>query len=86
MKITESFAFPPAEDRHLTAWMLDNLQIRAIATGVSPLGEFERAVGAILRPPLDQERKPFWTPNPWRTPVASARERARLTARAVAGL
>ncbi len=86
MVMTANFAFPPAEDEQLTAWMLDNLQIRALATKASGLRAFERAVGAVLRPPLDQERTPFWMPNPWREPVASARERTRLAVRAAAGL
>jgi hypothetical protein len=82
MTMTANFAFAPGEDERLTAWMLANLQIRAFATRASPLGAVERAVGAVLWPPLDQERTPFWSPNPWRDPVASARERIRLAVRA----
>ncbi len=86
MTMTANFAFPPAEDELLTEWMLANLQIRAFATRASSLSAVERAVGAALRPPLDQERTPFWMPNPWREPVASARERVRLAVLAAAGL
>jgi hypothetical protein len=86
MTLTANFAFAPAEDERLTAWMIARLQIRALATKASPLSAVERAVGAALRPPLDQERKPFWMPNPWRVSVASARERIRLALRHANGL
>lgn len=48
------------------------------------LRHLELAVGAILRPPLDQDRPPMWQPNPWRAQVKAARERLRAQAETVA--
>ena len=86
MTMTANFAFTRDDDSRLSDWMLANLEIRAFEAVVPWLGDLERAVGAALRPPLDQELKPLWTPNPWRSSVASARERMRLALRTDLGL
>ena len=86
MTATANFAFTLDDDRRLSEWMFANLDIRTFATTVSPLAYLERAVGRALRPPLDQDPKPFWTPNPWRPFVASARKRIRAGLRLELGL
>jgi hypothetical protein len=86
MTATANFAFEAPDDERLTEWMLTNLEIRVFVTLWSPLKTFERRVGSVLRPPLDQEREPFWSPNPWREPVGRARERNRIALRAGLGL
>jgi hypothetical protein len=86
MTMTANFAFNDVEERRLTAWMLSNIEVRAYATRTVALGKLERDVGARLKPPLDQEREPFWAPNPWRVPVATAREGIRLELRRQLGI
>jgi hypothetical protein len=83
MTVTANFAFEPTDDRRLTEWMLANLGIRVFPTRWSPLKTLERRVGSLLRPPLDQEKDPLWSPNPWRSSVAGARERNQTRLRAV---
>lgn len=79
--MTSNYGLTPDDEARLTAWMIENLDVRAAATGSEPLPQLERVVGAVLRPPLDQERTPLWSPNPWRTQVAEARARLRTRAR-----
>jgi hypothetical protein len=79
---TANFAFEPQDDERLTEWMHTNLEIRVFVATWSPLEHLERLVGGVLRPPLDQEKVPFWSPNPWRPLVALARERNRIRLRA----
>jgi hypothetical protein len=69
------------DDQKLTAWMEKNLDVRAAVSEWSPLEELERAAGAILKPPLDQERRALWAPNPWRAHVADRRAVLRERAR-----
>jgi hypothetical protein len=84
--ITTNFDLTKEDDDRLTEWMQGNLVIRAAISPWNPLGQLERAVGAVLRPPLDQERSPMWEPNPWREQVTDARRRLQSRARIVAGL
>lgn len=83
---TANFGLIADDENRLTDWMVANLFVRAGTSKWIPLETLERAVGALLRPPLDQERTPMWLPNPWRRQVSAARERLRLAARAVAGI
>ena len=83
--LTTNYALAPAADDRLTAWMAENLLLRAVASDWTPLRHLELAVGSILRPPLDQDRPPMWEPNPWRAQVKAARERLRTHAETVAG-
>jgi hypothetical protein len=82
MTMTANYAFTDEDDSKLTEWMVSHLAIRVFASSHASLGLLERAVGARLRPPLDQEQRPFWEPNPWRIPVAAARKRVRDQLRA----
>ena len=86
MTMTANFAFDHDDDVRLTQWMLSNLAIRAFPSSFTPLAALERRVGAAFRPPLDQERKAFWTPNPWRDQVHDARARLRTLLRIELGL
>jgi len=86
MTATANFAFVAADEVRLTEWMVASIEIRAYATPSASLATLERAVGGQLRPPLDQEREPFWSPNPWREAVASAREHIRHALRSEAGI
>ena len=79
-----NFDLTEADDERLTRWMAENLDVCGSASRFSPLGDVERAVGAILHPPLDQERSPMWGPNPWREQVKEARLRLRDRAQAAA--
>jgi hypothetical protein len=79
--LTANFDLVAEADEHLSAWMVRSLVVRAAPTSWVPLKDLERAVGAVLCPPLDQERVPMWSPNPWRDQVAAARERLRGRAR-----
>jgi hypothetical protein len=86
MTMTANYALLAAEDEQLSTWMRENLVVRAVASTWASLTQLERATGAILKPSLDQERVPFWGPNPWRADVAAARERKRNEARRRIGL
>lgn len=77
MVATANFAFAEDDEDRLTNWMLANIEIRAYVTRTDSLAKLERAVGAVLKPPLDQERHPFWMPNPWRQPIAASRKSVR---------
>jgi hypothetical protein len=79
--MTANYGLIQGDEMKLTRWMTKNLAVRAAATSAESLRELERQVGAALRPPLDQERPPLWSPNPWRTQVAEARARLRERAR-----
>ncbi len=79
--LTANYDLIPDDDDKLTAWMSSNLIIRGARSDWQPLRDLERAVGAIMRPPLDQEPRPMWEPNPWRSQVSDARERLRRRAR-----
>lgn len=80
--LVANFDLTPSDDERLTSWMAQHLTVFAVPSIFRPLKMVERAVGAELRPPLDQERSPMWSPNPWRAHVAERRqvlrERARL--------
>lgn len=82
--MTSNYGLLPDDETKLTTWMIENLEVRAAETGSEPLPQLERTVGVVLRPPLDQERTPLWSPNPWRVQVADARARLRVRAREVA--
>ena len=86
LQLTANFALGEEDDIWLSAWMAENLAIRGIGSAHRPLRDLERAVAAQLRPPLDQERVPLWSPNPWRAPVADARESTRRELRRELGL
>lgn len=86
LDLTSHYGLEGAEEGRLTEWMTENLVIRVAPSDWTPLEDLERAVGAVLCPPLDQAKKPLWGPNPWRQPVSCARERLRLRARRKAGL
>ena len=64
MTMTANYAFAGDDDPKLTEWMVRHLAIRVFPSSYSPLGVLERAVGARLRPPLDQEQRAFWEPIP----------------------
>ena len=82
--LVTNFDLTDADDERLSRWMSENLEVVAAASAFTPLSDLERAVGAILHPPLDQERSPMWEPNPWRDQVAAARRRLRDRARVAA--
>lgn len=86
MTATANFALSAADERRLTQWMLAHLEMRVYPISTAPLKDLEREVGGRLKPPLDQERVPFWEPNPWREPVARAREKIRTRLRHDLGL
>jgi hypothetical protein len=80
--LVTNFDLAERDDDHLTRWMVQHLEVCGVASTFSSLKKVERALGAELRPPLDQERPPMWRSNPWRDHVAdrrqALRERARL--------
>ena len=84
--MTANFDLTDDDEERLTEWMVSNLTVRAATSQWMPLKDLERAVGAMIRPPLDQERKPMWSPNPWRDDVAMRRRRLQSQARAALGL
>lgn len=84
--MTTNFGLTPDDDDRLTSWLRENLVVKAAPTRWAPLRELEHAVGAILQPTLDQERRPMWSPNPWREQVAACRKCLQARARAAAGL
>jgi hypothetical protein len=69
------------DDECLTKWMVRHLEVCGFASSFSPLKNLEQAVGAVLRPPLNQGRPPMWQPNPWRRVVANHRQVLRGRAR-----
>lgn len=73
--MTTNFDLSPQDDDTLTRWMAEHIVLRATPSHWRPLRDLELAVGAVLRPPLDQDRPPMWSPNPWRDQVATARRR-----------
>jgi hypothetical protein len=75
--LVTNFDLTEADDDRLTRWMSTNIELCAVASSFTPLRDLERTIGAMLRPPLDQERSPMWQPNPWRAQVAAARRRLR---------
>lgn len=75
----------PEDEKTLTEWMIECLVVKVVTDLAAPLGELERQVGGVLRSPLDQERAPLWSPNPWRRQVAEARKRFPDRAREQAG-
>jgi hypothetical protein len=77
MTMSANYGLRPPDERRLTEWMCEQLDVRTFASDWTPLKQLERAVGALLKPPLDQERPPMWHPNPWYEFVAAARERLR---------
>lgn len=81
-----NFDLTADDDVRLTGWLAENVVLRAAVSRWAPLRDLELAVGAILRPPLDQDRPPMWAPNPWRPQVTAARRRLQARARAVVGL
>src|SRR5439155_13359997 len=82
--MTTNFDLPQEDDDRLTDWLAANIAVRADQSAWQPLVDLERAVGAILRPPLDQGRPPMWEPNPWHAQVMAARRRLQARAREVA--
>lgn len=86
MTMSANYSIVGPDDRRLTDWMQQNLEVRGVETTWQPLGGLERAVGAVLKPPLDQETPPMWTPNPWRAQVSEARKRMRSIVRRDVGL
>jgi hypothetical protein len=86
MTMSANYSLVESDDLRLTHWMEESLEVRAIEVHREPLKDFERAVGAVLKPPLDQERPPMWTPNPWRIQVGAARGRMRSIVRSEIGL
>jgi hypothetical protein len=82
--LVSNFDLTESADGVLSRWMKENLLVCAAASTFTPLRDLERAVGAVLRPPLDQDRPPMWTPNPWRPQVSEARGRLRDRARVAA--
>lgn len=86
MQRTANFALGDDDDIWLSEWMAENLEIRGTSSSYRPLRDLERIVGAQLRPPLDQERVPLWSPNPWRAQVAAARDSTRRELRRTLGL
>ena len=79
--LVANFDLAERDDERLTRWMAQHLTVCGVASIFSPLRKVERAVGAELRPPLDQERPPMWSPNPWRDYVAECRQALRERAR-----
>ena len=86
MQATANFGVAPADEERLTTWMLANLDLRTAASGWPSLEKLERKMGAVLKPPLDQERLPMWGPNPWRQIVSDARQSMRDSLRKGLGL
>jgi hypothetical protein len=80
--LVSNFDLTEVDDERLSHWMCLHLEVCAAPSAFTPLRHLERAVGASLHPPLDQERLPMWTPNPWRDQVKAARCRLRDRARA----
>jgi hypothetical protein len=80
--MTTNFDLSPQDDDTLTRWMAEHIVLRAAPSHWRPLRDLELAVGAVLRPPLDQDRPTMWSPNPWRDQVATARRRLRDRAKA----
>lgn len=79
--LVTNFDLAEHDDQYLSRWMVGNLEVCGFASSFSPLKDLERAIGAVLRPPLDQERSPMWQPNPWRQYVAERRQILRERAR-----
>lgn len=86
MQMTANFGLVPADEERLTSWMMQKLLVRVVVSDWDPLCQLERALGPMMRPPLDQEKPPLWSPNPWRPPIEAARERLRMQARGKVGL
>jgi hypothetical protein len=84
--MTTNFDLIPEDDDRLTRWLAENVLLRAARSTWRPLRDLELAVGSHLRPPLDQDRPPMWSPNPWRPQVTTARRRLQAQARSAAGL
>jgi hypothetical protein len=83
LTMTANFDLTRTDDDLLTAWMADNLIVRAAVSYWNPLRGLELEVGAVLMPALDLDRPPMWFPNPWRDFASSARRetQSRLRAR-----
>ncbi|MEX1046420.1 MAG: GIY-YIG nuclease family protein [Actinomycetota bacterium] len=82
--LIQNYDLEEADDERLTEWMSKNLTVSVAPSSWKPLRDLERAVGAVLKPPLDQDRPPMWEPNPWREQVALVRGRLRERARRAA--
>jgi hypothetical protein len=75
--LVANFDLTERDDERLTRWMAEHLEVCGAASTFAQLKDLERALGVVLRPPLDQERPPMWEPNPWRAHVADRRRALR---------